>query len=737
MKPKTSQTEDIKVSIVCISYNHEKYIKRALEGFAMQKVDFRVEIIIGDDASTDRTQEIISEFKASHKMDITAVLRKSNIGVNKNLFDLLNRAKGEYIALCEGDDYWTDPLKIARQVALMDSKPAYALCFHPVHIVEDEKVTAEIYPKSITQEELTKTGLLKRNLMQTSSVMYRNMGPYKLVEDILPLDYYLHLHHAKHGEIGFIHDAMSIYRHHAGGIWQDKSKVWNNYKEKHLKMYHEIAKLYPEEEYRAIIDDDIDQAIENIIWYASNDKFSVDKVLDKYGEDFRSHVTIHRKNKRTIQELENNNSQLISDLLSKNSEVSRLRREVSMYRGSRSYRVGRTVTKPLRGARRVKRLAHSRRSQYKIRRVISRAIKQVYGITLSYRLPQKPSVLLIVQDNNHPTSSTFIRSISLFGVLSAFTKRMITLKTVGGKSPKLARNTRVVVVQRTALENKKTAIDLVNHAKARGIKIYVDTDDAFNVIDKKHPEYEEYTARVEALDYVISNADEVWFSTEHLKRSYGKKNGVVVRNTVDPSVWSRLNSKTVKLVDMDAPLEMVYMGTKTHASDLNMIMPALEKLHEAHPGEFRLHIIGVAPGLGDLPWMTQHNSPDVLYPNFVKWFNTLPPFDIGLSPLEDTDFNRNKSDIKCLDYLAVGAKPVVSDVEAYANPELDELIVRARNSTESWYDILEKEIQQRKENRIAASERIIRGYKYLLDERSPKNVAGVIDKAIKEAMKNS
>jgi hypothetical protein len=104
--------------------------------------------------------------------------------------------------------------------------------------------------------------------------------------------------------------------------------------------------------------------------------------------------------------------------------------------------------------------------------------------------------------------------------------------------------------------------------------------------------------------------------------------------------------------------------------------------------------------------------------------------DIGVSPLEDTAFNSNKSDIKCLDYLGLGLKPVVSDVEAYKNPELDDHITRVKNTAEDWYAVFEQAIKNKEQIRKDAPKRINKGYEYIRSKRLPRTAAKEIAEAI-------
>lgn len=128
------------VSICCIAYNHGRYIRDAINGFLMQKAGFPIEIIIHDDASADDTAGIIREYAAKYPDLITPILQDKNrysLGRRSWLTCLLARARGKYIALCEGDDYWTDPDKLQKQVDFMEANPDYILCFTNYNEVDE------------------------------------------------------------------------------------------------------------------------------------------------------------------------------------------------------------------------------------------------------------------------------------------------------------------------------------------------------------------------------------------------------------------------------------------------------------------------------------------------------------------------------------------------------------------------------------------------------------------------
>lgn len=220
----------VKLSICCITYNHGKFIRQALEGFVNQKTNFDYEVLIHDDASTDDTQSVIKEFSQKYPDIIKPILQTENQfskGIDVDRVYNFPRISGEYVAMCEGDDYWTDENKLQKQVDFLDSHHDYNICFHPVKVIwEDNESKTKIYPspfRRFYKTTLTLSDLLKRTFIQTNSVVYRWQlkGHEDLLPDnVLPGDYFIHLLNAKDGKIGFLPEVMSVYRKHDGGVWK-------------------------------------------------------------------------------------------------------------------------------------------------------------------------------------------------------------------------------------------------------------------------------------------------------------------------------------------------------------------------------------------------------------------------------------------------------------------------------------------------------------------------------------
>lgn len=118
------------VSVVTITYNHERYISNCIEGVLSQITNFPIEFIIAEDCSTDRTRIICEDYARIHPEMIRLITSENNLGYNANELRAMKSARGKYIAYCEGDDFWTDCMKLQKQVDFLESHPMYSICFH-------------------------------------------------------------------------------------------------------------------------------------------------------------------------------------------------------------------------------------------------------------------------------------------------------------------------------------------------------------------------------------------------------------------------------------------------------------------------------------------------------------------------------------------------------------------------------------------------------------------------------
>lgn len=212
------------VSVVCSTYNHIDYVRSALDGFVMQKCNFPIEVIVHDDASTDGTAEVVREYAERYPELITAILQTENQhskGVSL-LTTMCAKGTGKYMAICEGDDYWTDPLKLQKQVDALEAHPEVDICTACTALSADEKIVGKCAPSDkdtvFTPEEVILGG---GEFVGTCSIVIRTdlmltMPEYR---KILSCDYTTQILGSLRGGMLYLSDCMSVYRTFAKGSW--------------------------------------------------------------------------------------------------------------------------------------------------------------------------------------------------------------------------------------------------------------------------------------------------------------------------------------------------------------------------------------------------------------------------------------------------------------------------------------------------------------------------------------
>ena len=218
-----------KLSVLTLCYNQAPYIGECIESVIAQQTDFPIQHLIGDKASDDGTQEIIMDYAARYPHIVPVFQSSSHDPASeRNTHVLFEMARSEYVALCDGDDYFTDPAKLQTQVDLLDAHPNYALCFHPVRVVyEDAPERERLFPPIETLPGGVRPfyqllDLLRNNFIQSNSAVYRWRFRHGLPDwfrtDMRIADKYWHILHAEMGKIGFINKAMSVYRRHKSSL---------------------------------------------------------------------------------------------------------------------------------------------------------------------------------------------------------------------------------------------------------------------------------------------------------------------------------------------------------------------------------------------------------------------------------------------------------------------------------------------------------------------------------------
>ena len=241
---------DFKLSILVITYNHEKYIVQALNSIVEQHKDFSYEVLIGEDASTDRTADILRHYDPSALQNFRVYYRETNIGALNNILDLIQKAQGEYLIVLEGDDYWISPDKLQRQIEFLDYNKDFIAVSHKCLLVDKNSIplpfaySAECYHKDYTLKDFRK-GILPG---QTTTILYRNIYKNELVKtdltriDNFPGDRRFAFLLAANGKIRCWDEKMSAYRYVLldGKRHSATTKEDRNYLEAQLNFYKSI-----------------------------------------------------------------------------------------------------------------------------------------------------------------------------------------------------------------------------------------------------------------------------------------------------------------------------------------------------------------------------------------------------------------------------------------------------------------------------------------------------------------
>lgn len=267
------------VSIICLTYKHERYVRECFEGFLMQQTSFPFEVLVYDDASDDATPLIIQEYSNKYPDIFKPTLFKTNQYAQGlgyvGLYDGIRKAKGKYVAYCEGDDFWIDSQKLQKQVDFLEEHPEYEVCAHNTLVISNRygKSTRTLFSEfnknlfvSTTKQHYTFNDSLTGNIFHVSSLMYRNI-PLSLppwISKVSAADMVLYMLLALEGDMYVFRDAMSVYRDHSQSLTNTNSeygsdinfyqlsirvlRLMNRYWERKYQnfIYPKIAKYYIE-----------------------------------------------------------------------------------------------------------------------------------------------------------------------------------------------------------------------------------------------------------------------------------------------------------------------------------------------------------------------------------------------------------------------------------------------------------------------------------------------------------
>lgn len=219
------------LSVSCCTYNQKKFLVDALEGFLAQETDFPIEIVVQDDASSDGTTELLLRYASDYPQIVRPVFREENSATSGQSAMLLCIAecRGELIALCEGDDYWTNPRKLQRQVGFLSDNPDFVGCIHDARIVDQ---TGEVITGSWIR--IRKPRYTRRDCIEwlhsdypTASLVFRRSALLEIPHYLrhVPRDLTLDIAITRHGDLGLVDGVMSDYRVHTGGAWSSSSEI--------------------------------------------------------------------------------------------------------------------------------------------------------------------------------------------------------------------------------------------------------------------------------------------------------------------------------------------------------------------------------------------------------------------------------------------------------------------------------------------------------------------------------
>ena len=267
-----------KVSVFCMVYNHEPFLEQCLEGFLMQKCLFDFDIVVGEDCSKDSSREILLKYQSKFPGKFKLLLHEHNVGAANNQNMVLSSCTGSYIAMCEGDDYWTDPLKLQKQVGFLEKNKHVSIISHNVNLLKGNEL---IKGSGISFNcKVSLKNMIRYNMMNTLSVVFRNKlvaFDYEILAKYPIGDWPLFCLILKYGDGILSKEVMATYRVHDNGAWSNKEE--NEIKQILTAIFEQYKKDFPKK--KKIIERANRMLIEN---------------FDKYNSMY-SHIENYKKNK--------------------------------------------------------------------------------------------------------------------------------------------------------------------------------------------------------------------------------------------------------------------------------------------------------------------------------------------------------------------------------------------------------------------------------------------------------
>lgn len=248
------------ISVIMITYGHENYIRQAIEGVLMQEGDFELELIIANDCSPDNTDYIINDIIQNHPQGkwITYHKHPKNLGMMPNFIFALQQAQGEYIALCEGDDYWIDSLKLQKQARFLEKNEKYVIHSGQAQTLVDNKLK-DIIGNPLLKSTYDNSDFFTKNNLISCTIMFKNkLIDYTCFKDLIFGDWMLSvlLLSNNNSNLAYVSDeVLAVYRVHQGGVMQTLTNQYDN-EVAHLRQIVAINKCiyttYNEDDFKKI-----------------------------------------------------------------------------------------------------------------------------------------------------------------------------------------------------------------------------------------------------------------------------------------------------------------------------------------------------------------------------------------------------------------------------------------------------------------------------------------------------
>lgn len=242
-------SNELLVSVLVITYNHSEYLAQALDSILAQETNFKIEVVIGEDCSSDNTRDICKRYKDKYPDIVKLLLNDTNLGMTSNFLNTLKNCKGKYVAICEGDDYWTDPYKLQKQVDFLEANEDCSMCFHRATIIDQRKEIDEYREQALydkEQIELDLWKILTSYGIPTASIVFRNIFREReipsLMSQVASGDMALVSILNRYGKIIGLNENMSVYRLSGKGVSVSHKEF--EIIEQRLKLYRLLNQYY-------------------------------------------------------------------------------------------------------------------------------------------------------------------------------------------------------------------------------------------------------------------------------------------------------------------------------------------------------------------------------------------------------------------------------------------------------------------------------------------------------------